>query len=246
MEKKTISLKKKIYSNWCYLWLILPGITVLPFQLIFLLHKKTYYVAHQLYRVWAWIMLPMCFLPVSVENRNKKMPKNAVYCANHASYLDIPTVFRCIPGFFSIVGKKEVSKMPIIGYVFKHIYINVDRSSAESRRQTIINCKKTLKSGRPLVLFPEGRINASVSPNLSPFQDGAFILAIEQQLPLIPVTIPYNWIILPGAQRYLTQGRIKVIIHEPIETVGMSIADLPQLKEDVFKIIETELKKYNT
>lgn len=246
MKKKKPSLKKRIYSNWCYIWLILPGLSVLPFQLIFLLNKHTHYLAHQLYRVWAWIMLPLCFLPVSVTKHTKKLPKNGVYCANHSSYLDIPTVFRSIPGFFSIIGKKEVSGMPIIGYVFKHLYINVDRSSGESRRKTIINCRKTLKSGRPLVLFPEGRINADVSPNLSPFQDGAFILAIEQQLPLIPVTIPRNWIILPGAQRYLTQGTIKVIIHTPIETKGMTMADLPKLKEDVFNIIETELKKHNT
>lgn len=244
LEKLKPTLKRKLYSNWCYIWLILPGITILPFQLLFLLNKKTHYIAHQLYRVWAWIMLPMCFLPVTVINKNKKLPKNGVYCINHTSYLDIPTLYRSIPGFFSIVGKKEITGMPLIGYVFKRLYISVDRTSLESKRQTLSKCKQALKSGRPMAIFPEGRINSAVSPNLSPFQDGAFIMAIDQQLPIIPITIPYNWIILPGNQRYLKQGHIKAIIHEPIETLGLTISDVNDLKEKVYQVIDTELKKY--
>ena len=201
------------------------------------------FLASGLSMLVATVLLPMSILPVKVK-RLGKAPKNAVYCPNHSSYLDIPTLFWAIPGFFVILGKREISKMPVLGYVFRNLYITVDRNSAESRRRTLLKCKTALKKGRSLALFPEGRINNENVPKLSPFQDGAFILAVEQQLPIVPVTIPKNWIILPGNQTYLNQGTILVTVHKPISTIGLTIKDIPQLKEQVFGIIEAELKRY--
>jgi 1-acyl-sn-glycerol-3-phosphate acyltransferase len=75
------------------------------------------------------------------------------------------------------------------------------------------------------------------------FKDGAFRAAIEKQIPIVPVTIPYNWIILPADQFLLRWHPLKVIFHEPIETTGLTLQDVDALKEKVFRIIDEELKR---
>jgi len=81
-------------------------------------------------------------------------------------------------------------------------------------------------------------------PVMSKFKDGAFRTAIEKQIPVVPVTIPNNWIILPPYEFLVWRGRIKVIFHEPIETTGLTLNDVDMLKEKVFTIINEELKKH--
>ena len=81
-------------------------------------------------------------------------------------------------------------------------------------------------------------------PEMVRFKDGAFRLAIEKQIPVVPVTIPNNWIILPPDEFLVRLGKVKVIFHEPIETKGMTLADTDPLKHRVFNIIKDELSKY--
>jgi 1-acyl-sn-glycerol-3-phosphate acyltransferase len=76
------------------------------------------------------------------------------------------------------------------------------------------------------------------------FKDGAFRLAIEKQIPVVPVTIPNNWIILPPDEFLLRWGTVSVIFHEPIPTRGMTLADLDTLKHRVFDVIEKELSQH--
>ena len=98
-----------------------------------------------------------------------------------------------------------------------------------------------------MVLFPEGTIPTKGAPNMINFKDGAFILAIEKQIPIVPVTIPYNWIILPNmGQKGLTLKKTKFIMHNPISTVGMSEDNVQELKAKTYEIIDKELKKHNS
>jgi 1-acyl-sn-glycerol-3-phosphate acyltransferase len=93
-------------------------------------------------------------------------------------------------------------------------------------------------------MYPEGGIRTTNPPHMAPFKEGAFRVAIEQQIPVVPVTIPYNWIVLPEDGSLLVYRRsIKAIFHEPIETVGMRVEDIDRLKEKTFQVIDQELKK---
>jgi 1-acyl-sn-glycerol-3-phosphate acyltransferase len=83
-------------------------------------------------------------------------------------------------------------------------------------------------------------------PQMVSYKDGAFRTAIEKQIPIVPVTIPFNWIILPDPQLILHAGKVvRVVFHEPLETVGLTLADIPKLKERVNAVIDGELKKWN-
>jgi 1-acyl-sn-glycerol-3-phosphate acyltransferase len=81
-------------------------------------------------------------------------------------------------------------------------------------------------------------------PVIARFKDGAFRVAIEKQIPIVPVTIPYNWIILPPYEFLVWRGMIKVIFHEPIETTGLTLADADALRDKTYAIMNQELNKH--
>ena len=87
-----------------------------------------------------------------------------------------------------------------------------------------------------------GGIITEKDPVMSRFKDGAFRVAIEKQIPVVPVTIPFNWIILPPSQFLLHRHVMKLIFHEPVDTKGLTLDDVATLREKVFRIIEEELK----
>ncbi|MGB3181692.1 MAG: lysophospholipid acyltransferase family protein [Cyclobacteriaceae bacterium] len=200
---------------------------------------------HTLNKVWA--ILWFSLIGMRVRNRYKAPidPKGQyILCANHFSYLDIAVLgFSPVP--FIFVGKSELTKIPLFGYMFKKLHITVDRNSVRGRYETFRLSKKALDKGYNLCIFPEGGILTRQPPRMSRFKDGAFRLAIEKQIPVIPVTIPYNWIILPdnGSLR-LKYHKSEVVFHEPLDTKGLTLDDAAMLKQKVFRIIEDELHSY--
>jgi 1-acyl-sn-glycerol-3-phosphate acyltransferase len=110
--------------------------------------------------------------------------------------------------------------------MYRKLHITVNRASLKSKFNTLKHSVDALEAGKNLVIFPEGGITTHHPPHMSRFKDGAFRVAIEKQIPIVPVTIPYNWIILPDAkQLLLRRGTIKLIFHEPVDTRGMVLDD---------------------
>ena len=141
-----------------------------------------------------------------------------------------------------------MEKIPLFGFMYKRMHITVDRQNLKSRYKALNEAAEMLDEGRSLAIFPEGGILTKEPPKLVPFKDGAFRLAIEKQVPIVPVTLPFNWIILPDDGKLMINkrdGKVKAIFHEPIETKGMVIKDIKLLKERTFGIIEKELKVQN-
>ena len=180
---------------------------------------------------------------------NPQIDGPAVYCANHTSYMDIPTLFLTVPGFFKIIGKAELNKAPLFGFYFKRVYISVDRKDSQSRYQAYLDCVNTVKNGDSIVFFPEGTIPRDGAPQMINFKDGPFKTAIENQVPIVPVTLPYNWIIFPGStiSTWATWKRPYAEFHEPISTIGMTVEnDLESLKQQTFDVISKGIEKYNS
>ncbi len=92
------------------------------------------------------------------------------------------------------------------------------------------------------MMFPEGGIITANPPEMAPFKDGPFRVAIEKKVPIVPVTIPYNWIILPDEDWLINWRKAKIVYHQPIETSHLTMDDLENLKRQTFEIIEEELK----
>lgn len=237
---------QKIYTYWCALIVISLFIGLFPFFWLFLQHKSTYFIAHFYNRIWAFMAFCGCFLPWNIIFMEKeKNTSPVIYCANHTSYADIPLLFLGINEAFTIVGKAALTKVPLFGYMFKRLYIAVNRNNRKSKFETFHDSFQAIDSGKSVVFFPEGLIPDENVPHMTSFKDGPFRIAIEKQIPIVPITIPYNWIILQDKIPLLAKWhKAKAIFHSKIETKGMSLDHVEQLKQQTFHIIETELLKH--
>ena len=192
-------------------------------------------------KIWLWIIgMPITRLGAPPANRRH------IIVANHISYLDTIILFDGLPGYFRALGKKEFSKVPLIGFLYKQIVIMVDRSNAQSRAKSMRLMWRVLKNEGDIIIFPEGTFNETRQP-LKEFYNGAFRLAITTQTPILPVIFPdtedrwhYSgwWKIWPGKNR--------VVYLEPVEVAGLTIEQLPELKETTYNIMEAGLRKYRT
>lgn len=196
-------------------------------------------------RVWAWIMFPAIGMPWKVEYRTKlNKEKQYIFCPNHFSYFDIPVMGLNTHNTI-FVGKNDMVNIPLFGYMYRKLHITVDRENLKSRVNTFKRSLKAIDEGKSLVIFPEGGIVTIKDPVMGRFKDGPFRAAIEKQIPIVPVTLPDNWIILPPDELLLRWGSVRIIFHEPIETTGLTSNDVDALKEKVFTVINEELKKYS-
>ena len=195
-------------------------------------------------RYWARLTFIFCFLPYTVECRASFDRKQQyIFCSNHFSYLDIPTM-GLNPVNAVFVGKNDMENIPLFGFMYRKLHITVDRARLKSKYDTFVKSRQAIEDGKSLVFYPEGGIFTQHPPQMVRFKDGAFRLAIEKQRPIVPVTIPNNWIVLPSDEFLVRLGKVKVIFHSPIKTSGMDLADTELLKQQVFKTIEDELSSY--
>lgn len=238
-------LTNRAYTIWCVSWFLIPFLLTWPLQLVLSLFPAGQRVVHWINRVWSSFQLRMYLAPVQiVGNPHPALPgQRVIYCANHSSYIDIPVLFDAISGYVNIVGKAALGKVPVWGAIFRRVYLTVDRRSAVSRGRSLTDCARSLRSGRDLIVFPEGSIGPHPGAQLLPFKDGAFRLAIEMQLPIVPVTMPYNHRFFPdlGSRLRLRRHRFLTVFHPPIYTTGMTMLDLPALKQRVREQIESAL-----
>ncbi len=197
-------------------------------------------------RWWAHAFFTFSFLPFRVEVRAPLDPKKQyIFCPNHFSYLDIPTM-GLNPHNSIFVGKNDMERVPLFGFMYRKLHITVDRSRLKSRFNTMLQSLKALEEGKSLVIYPEGGIVTQHPPQMARFKDGAFRAAIEKQIAIVPVTIPDNWIILPDKKKLrLAFGTVKVIFHEPIITSTLGLEHIDELKHQVFHVIQTELNRHH-
>lgn len=232
---------------------IYTGYTVLLFSVLFLVFFWLFLIPiffprkHKLVgifnRWWAWILFSAIGMPWSIEQRGKIYPdRQYIFCPNHFSYADIP-VMGLNKHNTIFVGKNDMVNIPLFGYMYRKLHITVDRESLNSRVNTFKRSLRAIDEGKSLVIYPEGGILSPHVPLMGAFKDGAFRAAIEKQIPIVPVTLPFNWIILPPEEFILRWRMVKIIFHEPIETKGMTLSDVESLKAHAYTIINEELTK---
>lgn len=199
-----------------------------------------------LLRGWAWIFSLTSFFWVKTVNKNlinRNVPH--IYVGNHGSYLDAVAICIAIPQFFSPLGKIEMTKIPIFGAIYKRIVVMIDRSSKESREQSVAALKQDIANGVSILIFPEGTMNKTAKP-LTDFYDGAFRIAIETQTPLMPFVMINNRALLPRIDPLKAHpGLLTTVFITPVEVKGMTIDDLPLLKQRVFDLMEEAILKHS-
>lgn len=221
-------------------------LVLFPLFLIPIIFPRQFHLVGVINRWWAKMFFPAIFIPYQIDCRATLDPKKQyIFCPNHFSYLDIASMgFNPINAIF--VGKNDMENIPLFGFMYRKLHITVDRSSLKSRVNTIVRSLQAIDDGKSLMIFPEGGIITKHPPHLVKFKDGAFRVAIEKQIPIVPVTIPFNWIILPDQPVLMLRRRLmKVIFHEPIETSSYTMERIDELKNKVFAVIHQELEHEN-
>jgi len=169
-----------------------------------------------------------------------------MFCPNHGSLMDPFVLIASSKNPIVFVGKKEFVKIPIFGFFYRRVVIMVDRSSPKSRKRVYEMAKKRLQKGTSIAIFPEGLVPTE-EVVLAPFKNGAFSLAIEHEIPIVPQVYYdckrfFSWDIYKGSP-----GVFRVKQHPFIETKGLGTEDVESLKETLFSLIENDLladKKY--
>lgn len=238
-----------IYRVYFALVFFLVLLILYPIFWTLLLREENYTRVFKLKVFTARIILFLDFVWLVRKSDQPELTNGPyVICANHASYLDIILMYSILPRKrFLFIGKSELLKWPIINIFFKKVDIAVNREKRSSGMRSIIRAKKELKNGWSIVIFPEGGIPLD-TPALGPFKNGAFKLAIDSEIPILPVTILDNWKLFnvdPLLTGHARPGISRVIVHNPIPTVGMNKKDLINLRQQTFDTINGPLLKEN-
>lgn len=234
-----------LYTIWCATYFVALYIVLFPIQFVFLQRDAWKPMAHKINYIWGRLFFIGAGIPVRVERRFRPDPKQTyVFCANHFSYLDIAAMGVIVQNYYAFVGKSDVKSIPLLGYMFAKLHVQVDRDQPNSRAYSLAKSIRTLASGRSIMIFPEGGIRAPEPPQMVPFKDGAFTMAIQQQVPIVPVSLLNNYQILPDKSPVRFHWHpLRAVIHSPIETKGMTPDDVERLKEETYSIINSELMK---
>lgn len=237
---------RTLYTLWIFILFVGSFFILFPLYYVFVQNRKWHHLAHELTKIWARIIIYLSFIRVEEvfeEQLDKK--ETVIFAPNHFSYFDIPIIAYSAPGFYKFIGKKSLGEVPVFGYMFRNLYITVNRSSKIDGYKALVKGLDCLKNNIGLVVFPEGGI-ISGGPELAPFKEGAFRMAIEGQIPIVPVSIPYNWIFLHDEKKLRVKYRkLKVVYHKKISTKGLTIDSVDELKAQTFDIINKQIKKDN-
>ena len=196
--------------------------------------------------LWADAWFSLVFIRhKNIYRQKPRRGQSYIFVANHISYLDaaiVPKVFRHP---VRPLGKVEMSRIPVFGTIYKYAIVTVDRSSSGNRAKSVQVLKSVLRKGISVLVFPEGTFNETAKP-LKDFYDGAFRIAIETGTPIQPVLfldmydrMHYNSVFT------LNPGRSRAVFLPEISVDALTVKDAAALKTNVYRLMETELKKYS-
>lgn len=230
-----------LYRIWFYVLVTLPIIVLFPLLLVSILKEEWYPYFFKLARVWAaFILAGMGFRWMIQKEQAPEKNKSYMFVANHTSMADIMLMLVSVKNPFVFVGKKELTKIPLFGFFYKRTCILVDRSSEKSRKAVFLRAQRRLKQGVSICIFPEGGVPEE-HIELDEFKDGAFRLAINHHIPIVPLTFGDNKKRLSYTFFSGGPGRMRVKIHKFISTENLTVADTKELNEKAKQIILNQL-----
>ncbi len=190
---------------------------------------------------WADLWFAFTFIQVkSIYEGAYNANEKSIIVANHISYLDIPMLVKVFRKPLRPLGKIEMTKIPVFGFIYKNAIVTVDRSDAAHRAASLKILKSVLNKGISIFVFPEGTFNETIAP-LKEFYNGAFKLAVETQTPVQPVLFLDTYRRMHYSTVFsLTPGRCRAVYLSKIEPG----TDYHLLKQTVFAAMEQALLKY--
>jgi len=234
---------------YALLTFILLMFIVLPFVLLSLLFGKVRggNMIYQLCRFWgiSWYFL-VGVIHKEIYERPHDRSRQYIFVANHISYMDIPAIVLIAHQPIRVLGKYEMVKVPVFGWIYRAAVILVDRRDSDTRSRSVRALKAALKHHISIFIFPEGTFNETKEP-LKDFYDGAFRIAIETQTPIKPILLVDTLDRMHYRGIFeLTPGLSRVVYLEEIPVTGLTLKNIQSLKQQVYGIMENGLRRYRS
>lgn len=231
-----------------YIALVFFACAILLYPFFWVLQLKTSWRKYgfQIFILWSWMLRIFCFYPVRVKLNSPLPQAPFIIVSNHSSYLDIFLLPSILPKHpFAFLGKAEILKYPIVRTYFKALNIPVYRKDKSKAGQALGQAQKAMKDGWSIVIFPEGTIPEENIPQLYPFKNGAFRLAKNLNVPILPLTFTQNFHLFSDPTQILGPahpGLVEVFIHPFVSSEEIATLSTEQLSEKCFQLIEAPLK----
>lgn len=194
-------------------------------------------------RAWARMLLRVSFVRLRIEGLEKIDPKGSyVFVANHLSYMDTPSILAAIPVQFRFMAKKGLFKIPFLGYHLSRAgHISVPRDNPREAVKSMTEAGRIIRErGISILIFPEG--SRSANAKLQPFREGAFYIAINAGVQVVPVAISGSEKVLPFGSGTVSPDSILVRIGDPVPTAGLTVKDRGalalKLHEAVYQLLK--------
>lgn len=238
-----------IYCVYALLLFAVLTFITLPFVMLSLSFGKIKggNLIYQICKYWGWCW----YLLIGIRHQEiyeSPHDKNRqyIFVGNHISYIDIPPIVLFAHQPIRALGKYEMVKIPVFGWIYRAAVILVDRSNPETRAKSVRALKAAIKNGISIFIFPEGTFNETPHP-LKSFYDGAFRIAIETQTPIKPILLIDTQDRLHYRSIFsLTPGKNRVIFLDEVAVTDLSFSDIPALKEKVYQQMDAGLRRYRS
>lgn len=213
-----------IWKIYVLIMFAISAILFYPILFFLVKNEKQHQTAYKMFVAWSWTVRIFCFYHVKRIGNLPSQNEPYIIVANHASYLDIfllPSILPKQPMVF--LGKSELLTYPIIKTYFKNFHIPVERKTRIKSAKSLLMCNAKLQKGWSITIFPEGGIPDEGAPKMIRFKDGAFRLAQENEVAILPITFINNYRLLSEPFEWkgtAHPGIAKVVIH-PVVTKEM-------------------------
>lgn len=216
---------------------------IMPIALVRPFGRLAYAIEH----VWAGTMVKLMGMKVEVDGiENLDPSKNYIFVCNHQSMMDIPLMMRFTPRQLRIIYKKELHWVPLFGQILVITrFISIDRRNRERAAMSLKKAAQRIHDGINVVIFADG--TRSLDGNLRPFKKGAFVLAINAQVEIVPVVISGTINVihkLDGWTDFSFGRKVKLVFEKPVSTQGFTIDDRDILKANVEKVMVATYAQY--
>lgn len=231
-----------LWRIWFYILMAVPILLFFPILILTIISEKGYPYFFMIARIWAkFILFGMGFYYKVDSEQEIDLHKSYMIVANHTSMTDIMLMLAVIKNPFVFVGKQELAKIPVFGFFYKRTCILVDRKDSQSRMAVFTKAHKRIERGLSVCIFPEGGVPDDKSILLDHFKEGAFKLAIQHQIPILPISFGDNKKRFPYTFFAGSPGIMRVKIHKLVDTIDKNESHRKTIREDVHKTIYQQL-----
>ena len=199
------------------------------------------FFAHRCARAWSWLILATTGVTVHAEGLERlERGRTYIFVSNHQSIYDIPVLFATLPWQLRIIAKDSIGRVPFLGWHLRRSgHLLVDRGHPD-RAGILRKWKDLVGKGLSLIIFPEG--TRSIDGRVAPFKGGSFLMAIEARLPLVPLSVDGSRSVMKKGRLMTCPGHVRLTVHAPIETTGLTPLDARPLAARVRTVVELGIR----